>query len=132
MRPGRFAIAAVGALLFAALAVEAPAQDPAVVNGKTIRVRVDNERVRVLEAVLQPGDREQRHSHPASVYYVVEGGTMRNHAVDGTTTEVDLQAGQVVYREPLTHWAENIGTTTVRIVLVELKDAAKSESGGGR
>jgi hypothetical protein len=58
-----------------------------------------------------------------SVYYVLEGGRMRNHAADGTSTESELVAGQVVYRDPLTHWAENIGTTTVRVVLVELKDA---------
>ena len=123
VRLRKFAIAAAaGALLLAALSTEAPAQDPAVVNAKTIRVKLDNERVRVLEAVLQPGDKEQLHSHPASVYYVIEGGKMRNHTVDGATTEVDLQPGQVVYRDPLTHWAENIGTTTVRIVLVELKD----------
>jgi hypothetical protein len=28
-----------------------------------------------------------------------------------------------MYREPITHWAENIGTTTMRLVVVELKDA---------
>lgn len=116
------AVAASGVLLFAALSTPVLAQDPAVVNPKTIRVKLDNERVRVLEAVLEPGDKEQLHSHPASVYYVIEGGKMRNHAADGTSTERDLQAGQVVYRDPTVHWAENIGTTTVRIVLVELKD----------
>ncbi len=124
MRSTRFAVLPAGALLLVALLAQAPApaQDAAVVNAKTIRVKLDNERVRVLEAVLQPGDKEQLHSHPASVYYVIEGGKMRNHAADGKTTEVELVTGQVVYRDPLTHWAENIGTTTVRIVLVELKD----------
>ena len=67
-------MAACGAVLLVALSAQAPAQDPAVVNAKTIRVKLENERVRVLEAVLQPGDKEQLHSHPASVYYVVEGG----------------------------------------------------------
>jgi hypothetical protein len=28
-----------------------------------------------------------------------------------------------MYREPVMHWSENIGTTTVRLVLVELKKA---------
>jgi hypothetical protein len=32
--------------------------------------------------------------------------------------------GQTIYRDPLTHWAENIGTTTIRLLLVELKDPA--------
>ncbi len=43
------------------------AQDPAVVNSKTIRVRFENDRVRVLEAILPPGTKEQVHSHPAYV-----------------------------------------------------------------
>ena len=108
-------------LLVLCLSAGAPAQDPAVVNAKTIAVKLENERVRVLEAVLQPGDKEQLHSHPAYVFYVIEGGKMRNHAVDGKVTDSDLKAGQVFYRDPLTHWAENVGTTTVRVVLVELK-----------
>jgi quercetin dioxygenase-like cupin family protein len=119
----RFARFVLGALLLVALSTRAPAQDPAVVNAKTIRVTLENERVRVLEAVLQPGDKEQLHSHPASVYYVVEGGKVRNHAADGTIMESELVAGQVVYRDPVTHWAENIGSTTLRIVLIELQDA---------
>ena len=117
-----FASSAAAFLLALALTAQAPAQDPAVVNAKTINVKLENPRVRVLEAVLQPGDREQPHSHPAYVYYVLEGGKMRNHTVDGKTSDVDLQPGQVFYRDPLTHWAENIGTTPVRVVLVELKD----------
>jgi len=48
-------------------------QDPAVVNSKTIRVRFENDRVRVLEAILPPGSREQVHSHPAYVIYVLAG-----------------------------------------------------------
>jgi len=50
------------------------AQDPAVVNAKTIRVKLENARVRVLEATLPPGAKEQLHSHPAYVIYVVAVG----------------------------------------------------------
>jgi len=98
--------------------------DPAVVNAKTIQVKLENDRVRVLEAVLPPGAKEQLHAHPAYVIYVLAGGKSRNHAADGTTTETEFTAGQTIYREPLTHWAENIGTTTIRLVLVELKGPA--------
>lgn len=41
---------------------------------------------------------------------------------DGTTSEIELRPGDVFYRDPLTHWAENIGNTTIRLVLVELKN----------
>jgi beta-alanine degradation protein BauB len=63
------------------------------------------------------------HSHPASVVYVLSGGVVRSHAANGKSTERTYKDGEVVYREPLTHWAENIGTTTIRLVLVELKGA---------
>jgi quercetin dioxygenase-like cupin family protein len=97
------------------------AQDVLVVNSKTIVLKLENSRVRVLEATLKPGDKEKTHSHPAYVIYVIAGGKVRNHNADGTVTETQFRTGDVIYREPLTHWAENIGKTTIRLELVELK-----------
>ena len=96
-------------------------QDPLVVNSKTIALKLENPRVRVLEATLKPGDKEQTHSHPAYLIYVIEGGKFRNHATDGTVTDGEFKTGDVIYRDPVTHWAENTGDTTIRLVLVELK-----------
>jgi quercetin dioxygenase-like cupin family protein len=96
-------------------------QDPAVVNANTIALKMENPRVRVLEATLKPGDKEKTHSHPAYVIYVLAGGKFRNHAADGTVTDGEFKTGDVIYRDPVTHWAENIGDTTIRLVLVELK-----------
>jgi quercetin dioxygenase-like cupin family protein len=110
-----------GGLLVVAGSRPAPAQDPAVVNAKTAKVTFENNRVRVLDAVLQPGDKEAMHSHPAYVTYVVAGSKIRNHLADGKVVEAELKTGDVLYREPLTHWAENIGTTPLHVVLVELK-----------
>jgi quercetin dioxygenase-like cupin family protein len=118
----RFFISAVIATFtFIVWAASALAQDPAVVNAKTIKVRFENDRVRVLEANLPPGVKEQVHSHPAYVIYVLEGGKYRNYASDGKTTEGELKTGEVVYRDPLTHAAENIGSTPMHMILVELK-----------
>ncbi len=103
------------------MAAPAFAQDPAVVNAKTIKVKFENDRVRVMEASLPPGVKEAVHSHPAYVIYVLEGGKYRNYASDGKTTEGELKTGEVLFREPLTHAAENIGTTTMHMILVELK-----------
>jgi quercetin dioxygenase-like cupin family protein len=77
--------------------------------------------VRVLEAELPPGTKEQVHSHPAYIIYVQTGGRVRNYTADGKTTETELKDGEVLYREPLTHAAENIGKTTMHLILVELK-----------
>jgi len=114
-------VAAVAGLLLFAGPASAPAQDPAVVNAATIHVTLENNRVRVLEAKLPPGAKEKLHSHPAYVIYVIEGGKVRNHAVDGSTSESELATGATLYRDPLTHWAENIGNTTIHLILVELK-----------
>ncbi len=98
------------------------AQDPLVVNSKSIALKLENSRVRVLEATLEPGVKEKMHSHPAYVIYVIAGGKVRNHGANGTVTETEFHTGDVIYREPITHWAENIGNTTIRLELVELKN----------
>jgi quercetin dioxygenase-like cupin family protein len=124
----------IRALIIFAITVALPifvtrafAQDPAVVNSKTIKVRFENDRVRVLEATLPPGVKEQMHSHPAYVIYVLEGGRSRNYASDGKVTEIELKTGDVLFREPLTHAAENIGDKPLHMILVELKgDTGKS------
>ena len=116
--------AVIAALTFIVWATSVPAQDPAVVNARTIKVKFENDRVRVLEAELPPGVKEQVHSHPAYVIYVLAGGKYRNYAADGKTTEGELKTGDVLYRDPLTHAAENIGNTTLHLILVELKTSA--------
>ena len=97
------------------------AQDAAVVNPTTVHVKFENAQVRVLEAQLPPNASEQLHSHPACVLYVITGGKARNHLANGRTTDIELTAGETTYREPTTHWSENIGTTTIHLILVELK-----------
>ena len=122
MRISRLLIVAVVTACSMRLAAAAiPAQDPAVVNAKLLNVKLDNPRVRVMEATLKPGDKEQMHSHPSYVVYVIAGGKVRNHNADGTTSETTFTPGQTVYRDPVTHWSENIGDTTIRTLVIELK-----------
>jgi quercetin dioxygenase-like cupin family protein len=116
------ALTIVAALSFGAFVTSTCAQDPLVVNPKTVKLKFENERVRVLEANLPPGAKEAIHSHPAYVIYVIEGGRYRNYAVDGKVTEGELKTGEVVYRDPLTHAAENIGDKPMHLILVELKN----------
>jgi beta-alanine degradation protein BauB len=119
-------------VITAACFAAAQGQDPAVVNAKTIRVQFENDRVRVLEANLPPGVKEQVHSHPAYVIYVLEGGRYRNYASDGKVTEGELKAGEVVFREPLTHAAENIGDKPLHMILVEIKGEKNKQAATSR
>ena len=112
-------VVACGPLLMAG--AEAPSLDPAVVNARMEHVKLENDHVRVIEGVLQPGDKETMHSHPAFVTYVIAGGKIRNHFADGKVVEAELKTGDVLYREPQTHWVENIGSTALHFLVVELK-----------
>ena len=96
--------------------------DTAVVNAEMEHVRFENDRVRAIEGVLKPGDKEKVHSHPAFIVYVIAGGKIRNNFADGKVVEAELKTGDVLYREPQTHWVENIGTTTIHFLVVELKN----------
>ena len=119
--PRLLTLAVVTACSMRLTAAVIPPQDPAVVNAKNLKVTLDNPRVRVMEATLKPGDKEQMHSHPTYVVYVLAGGKVRNHNADGTTSETTFSPGQTIYRDPVTHWSENIGDTTIRTLVIELK-----------
>ena len=115
---------AVCAPMLAAATSTTPSLDPAVVNAGMEHVRLENASVRVIEGVLRPGDREQMHSHPAFVTYVIEGGRIRNNFADGRVVEAELKTGDVLMREPQTHWIENIGETMLRFLVIELRESA--------
>jgi len=114
-------IIAVGVLSMAYEPRVAEAQDTLQVNADSVHLKLENSRIRVLESTLRPGDREKMHSHPPYVVYVIKGGTIRNHFPDGKTVDTELKAGDVIYREPVTHWGENIGATEIYEIMVELK-----------
>jgi quercetin dioxygenase-like cupin family protein len=97
------------------------AQDAAVANPATVQVKLDNASVRVLETRLNPGQKENLHSHPACVIYVVSGGKVRSHLADGKSLESELTTGATIYRDPVTHWTENIGTSQIHLIITELK-----------
>jgi quercetin dioxygenase-like cupin family protein len=121
-KPGTMAIglAASGMVLSGGTSAE-QSLDTAVVNAEMEHVKFENSHVRAIEGVLRPGDKERMHSHPAFVVYLIAGGKIRNNFADGKVVEAELKTGDVLYREPQTHWVENIGSTTIHFLVVELK-----------
>jgi quercetin dioxygenase-like cupin family protein len=96
-------------------------QDAATVTPRVVKVKLENDRVRVLEFISDPGDKEGWHSHPAFVVYVVTGGTLRINTPDGKSNDVEFKPGDIRYREPVTHTTENIGKTQLHAIIVELE-----------
>jgi beta-alanine degradation protein BauB len=120
-----------GALIGAALANCARvsrstlAIDPVKQSPQYYHVLVDNKRVRVLEYHLQPGEKEPMHSHPAGVVYYFADAAFRTTLPDGRVTEPRVTTGETIWREPVAHASENIGTTEAHALAVELKEACR-------
>jgi quercetin dioxygenase-like cupin family protein len=112
----------VGVLSIAFAPYIAHAQDALAVNPDVVHLKLENERVRVLESTLAPGKKEKMHAHLwPYVIYVINGGLVRNHLPNGKSVDSELKAGDVIYRDPITHWTENIGATEVRVLVMEMK-----------
>lgn len=90
----------------------------------------ENERIRVWEILLQPGERGPFHSHTTNYFWtVVEAGRGLQRFDDGTYAVRDYRVGDTKYLEhtvetALVHDLENIGDTNLRFVTVELLDGS--------
>jgi beta-alanine degradation protein BauB len=94
--------------------------DPMVLASNVYKFLNENDRVRVLQVVFKPGDIAKMHHHPEHVIYVLRGGRIRMTS-DGKTDEMDLKAGSVVFMKAQNHEAENIGGSTIDLLVLELK-----------
>ena len=98
------------------------AQDPTKVSSTIYKkVVLDNEKVRVIEVEYAPGVASAYHSHPAHVAYFLTSGKMEMTTKGEKPVVMDVKAGQAVYMPAVTHMGKNVGTTTIKLVIVELK-----------
>jgi len=97
------------------------AADPVDVASNVYTTLFENERVRLLEARIAPGDSSAMHGHPGYLVYNFAEAKVRFSSPSGETEEVELPAGAAMWREAEEHTAENIGTTEARSLLFELK-----------
>jgi mannose-6-phosphate isomerase-like protein (cupin superfamily) len=88
------------------------------------KVILENDLVRVKEAVFAPGDKNPGlHTHEyAHVGVVIDGGALRFNYADGQTETLNLKRGGAGFREAnVTHEAVNLGGRPVRVIEVEIK-----------
>lgn len=83
----------------------------------------ENERVRVWEMRLDPGEASDFHEHRLPyVLCILEGETIDADTPDGGTIQIPVQPGQVIYVEPGNReTAVNRGRGRFREILIELK-----------
>ncbi len=101
--------------------------DPTKVSPDKYTVLLENEYVRVLEYEIQPGEKDAWHTHPPKASYIVSGGKLRITPEGGESFVVDEVSGNAAWMGAVgPHFGENIGTTPIRIALVEIKSLANA------
>jgi quercetin dioxygenase-like cupin family protein len=82
----------------------------------------ENERVKVWEFTLQPGEEIATHQHDCDYFfYPIEGGTLEVTRASGVT-RATLETGQVYFRRGGdSHAARNVSDRRYHEILVELK-----------
>lgn len=88
----------------------------------------ENESVRVLDTVIQPGQTTPLHTHrwPAALYVLSVSDFIRRDESGSVTLDSrnspPLPPGAAVWIPPIPpHTLENIGTTEIRMIAVEIK-----------
>jgi quercetin dioxygenase-like cupin family protein len=99
----------------------AAAQDVMKVAPESHKVLLENDQVRVLSVHMKPGDKAPMHSHPHNVAYFLTDARVKITLPNGKTEERNLKAGSSNWSEATTHAAENIGTTELEEIQIELK-----------
>lgn len=97
-------------------------QDVMTAASKAYGLLLENDKVRVMEIRLKPGQKAPMHNHPNNhVVYVMKDAKFKLSFTDGKSTEVDLKSGKVLWMEAGAHETENVGTTEGHNLVIELK-----------
>lgn len=129
MSTTKYIIALACSLLVTAVA--AFGQDPVPMYPHNYKVLFENDRVRVLDFILRKGDKEEFHTHPSHVAYILSPLKIQFTFPDGRTAVREAKAGDVLFSEAVTHSPVNIGDVDAHGILVELKGSPKSGGSGG-
>jgi uncharacterized protein (DUF2147 family) len=87
----------------------------------TTKVRLDNEKFRVVETWAKPGEKNEMKARSDRVIYSFNAGKQRIRYSDGKTEEVEFKAGDVRFRKADKSQAENIGKTETHNLVITAK-----------
>jgi quercetin dioxygenase-like cupin family protein len=101
--------------------------EPKAEKGKnTIKVLLENDRVRVQEVTFKPGDVGPNVERPYRVIRALKGGTLERAWADGKKDKIEWKTGEVKAVEASKAYApKNIGKSDVVLYVVLLKEPAK-------
>jgi beta-alanine degradation protein BauB len=127
MRNSYYLIGVIATLMLLSVTKAAIAQDVVKVAPEQFKVLLENEHVRVLEFRMKPGDKQEMHTHPATVHIELTPTKVRITYPDGKAVKVEGKQGEALWVGPVKHTVENIGNTEIHGYIVELKDIPYKE-----
>jgi quercetin dioxygenase-like cupin family protein len=81
----------------------------------------EGKRFRVIEGRLRPGDTRDRHTHNQRLIVYINATRLRQWPDGEPERIVDFIADNINFAEPTTHRLENIGSDSVRNIVIEFK-----------
>ncbi|QQS23251.1 cupin domain-containing protein [bacterium] len=81
----------------------------------------ENDKVRILEVTVKPGDSAEMHTHPDNVITVLQGGSLEMASSDGTVKTIELITGTSFFSPASEHSVKNNSDSEVKVIQVELK-----------
>jgi beta-alanine degradation protein BauB len=110
--------------LLLTLSASVNAQDPLKAAPNVYKnVLCENDVVRVIAIEFAPGETAAWHQHPNHVIYALTGGKLEITDKGKPATTLDIKAGDAMYLPAVTHMAKNVGSTTIKLIVTELKTA---------
>ena len=111
--------------------------DAVIASSKHHRLVMENESVRVLETIIEPGETTALHTHqwPAATYFLSCSDMIRRDSegkilMDSRKLEVQKLPGEAAWTPSLgPHTLENVGSTIIHVVTVEVKPQSNSQTG---
>ena len=97
------------------------AQDPAKVGPTVYRQKLANEKTRVFEITFKPGQSIGMHAHPDHVVYILTAGTLQITEQGKKAITMKGKPGDTFFLPAQKHSAKNVGKTTIKAVVVELR-----------
>jgi len=87
----------------------------------TSKTAFENDRVRVVEVRLKPGEKVAMRDLPDHVVYIMAPGKLKFTFPQGDPIVSDSKIGETYWGEAGKHATENIGKTEINALVIELK-----------
>ena len=117
MKPICFSVG-IPIVLMVMSSLNAVAQEKTSAPGKVL---LDNERVKVSETRVKPGQKNEMKMRDDRVTVPMSPAKFRFYYPDGKTEDVEYKTGAPIFRKKGVSQAENVGTTESHSLIINLK-----------